>query len=425
MRMPQVVRRAGILGAGLLAAGLLAGVAHAAEPVTLHFWVAWDPSLPDSKIAQEKIAGFEASHPGVKIDIQDMSFEALHDKLVTALAGGEGPDVSWGLIEWLGELNRMGALADLTDAAAHWPDRAAIYPNVLQGLSIDGRLMALPHYLGIRALLYHQDMLSKAGITAPPKSWAELVAMAPKIQQANGKYTFAVANDNARAPQELFMLLAQNDVQIAVPGSSGRYRNNWDSDPAELKRATEVMALYRTMLDRGVIAPNGTDWGWEEEDNNFALGQYATVLDGSWMHLHVAQYPQSMADVRIVAPPGLANRKTFFEINPFYVFKASKHPKEAFEFASFLDSRDYQAAARPADSPRTDVVGTDMWSTEFTKLASSGVAFPPMALGQVTRDMQEAIGRVLLRHEDPQAVATRLGKAINHDLRQSGELASN
>jgi hypothetical protein len=71
-----------------------------------------------------------------------------------------------------------------------------------------------------------------------------------------------------------------------------------------------------------------------------------------------------------------------------------------------------------------DVVGKDMWSTDFTKLASSGIGFPPIALGQVTRDMQEAIGRVLLRHEDPQAVAKRLGRAINHDLRQSGELAS-
>ncbi len=72
-------------------------------------------------MAQEKIAGFEATHPGLKIDVQDMSFEALHDKLVTALAGGESPDASWGSIEWLSELNRMGALADLTDAAAHCP----------------------------------------------------------------------------------------------------------------------------------------------------------------------------------------------------------------------------------------------------------------------------------------------------------------
>ena len=425
----QVFRRAGLLAASLLGAGwMLAGQPQAARadaPVTLHFWAAWDPALPDSKIAQDKIAQFEASHPNIKIDVQDMSFGALHDKLITAIAGGQAPDVSWGLIEWLGELNRMGALADLTEDAAHWPDRSAIYPNVLAGLSVQGHLMALPHYLGIRALLYHQDMLKKAGISSPPDSWAQLVAMAGKIHDANGKYAFAVANDSVRAPQELLMLLAQNDAQIATLHANGQYRNDWDRDPAQMKRATEVFALYKTFLDKGVIAPNSTDWGWEQEDNNFALGQYAMVMDGSWMHLHVAQYPQSMADVRIAPPPGLANRKTFFEINPFYVFKASAHPKEAWEFASFLDSKEYQSAARPTDSPRMDVVGKDMWSTAFTKLASSGIGFPPIALGEVARDMQDAIGRVLLRHEDPAAVAKRFGRAVNHALRQSGELASN
>src|SRR3978361_11515 len=112
MRMLEAVRRAGLAAAGLVGAGLLLAGAvsapRAAEPITLHFWAAWDPALPDAKIAQQKIAAFEASHPGVKIDVQDMAFGALHDKLITAIAGGQAPDVSWGLIEWLGELNRMG-----------------------------------------------------------------------------------------------------------------------------------------------------------------------------------------------------------------------------------------------------------------------------------------------------------------------------
>ena len=426
--MPMTRRQA---GAALLAAGamLAAGAprARAADPVTLKFWVAWDPALPDSKIAQAKIAQYEAAHPGVTVELQNMSFEAMHDKLVTAIAGGQGPDVSWGLAEWLGELDRMGALADLTDAVDSWPDKAAIYPNVWTGRAVNGRIKALPHYLGIRALLSHQALLAKAGITAPPKSWSELLDQAATIHAKTGKYAFAVANDAVRAPQEFFTLLVQNDAPLAelVPGSgSALYRNNWDRDPGQLKRGTEVIALYRDLLARGAIATSSTSWGWEEEDNNFALGQYAMVMDGSWMHLHEAQYPESMRDVEITPPPGMRNNRTYFEINPFYVYKASPHLQQATEFAHFLITRDYQAAARPADSPRTDVVGTGKWSTSFSALAASGVPFPPVALGQITRDMQDAIGRVLLRHEEPEAVARRFGRAVNHALRQSGELAS-
>ncbi len=423
--MPMTRRQAGaalISASAMLAAGMPS--ARAADPVSLKFWVAWDPALPDSKIAQAKIAQYEAAHPGVTIELQNMSFEAMHDKLVTAIAGGQGPDVSWGLAEWLGEFDRMGALADLTDAVAGWPDKAAIYPNVWTGLTVRGRIKAVPHYLGIRALLSHQALLAKAGIAAPPKSWAELLDQAAAIHTKTGKYAFAVANDAVRAPQEFFMLLVQNDAPLAEPVAAGLYRNNWDRDPAQLRRGSEVMALYRDLLARGAIAPSSTSWGWEEEDNNFALGQYAMVMNGSWMHLHEAQYPDSMRDVEITPPPGLRNRRTYFEINPFYVYKASAHLQQATDFAHFLITRDYQAAARPADSPRTDVVGTGKWGTSFSALAATGVPFPPVALGQITRDMQDAIGRVLLRHEEPQAVAARFGRAVNHALRQSGELAS-
>jgi len=412
------------LAASVTAAGAAVPLAaRAADLVTLHFWAAWDPSLPDARIAQDKIKAFEAAHPDIKIDVQVMSFGAMHDKLVTAIAGGQPPDVSWGLSEWLGELNRMGALADLTDEAKNWPDRDALYPNALSGLTIDGHLMALPHYLGIRGLLYHADMLKQAGIDSPPTSWDELVADAAKIHDKTGKYGFAVANDTVRAPQEIFTLMAENDVPLAEARGKGKFINNWNTDKDQLARMTQVLGLYKTMLEKGAIAPNATAWGWEEEDNNFALGQYAMVMDGSWMHLHVPRYPDSMKDVRIAPPPKMARAATYFEINPIYVYKGP-HAKQAWTFASYLDSKDYQAAARPADSPRKDVQGTDMWGTEFAKLADIGVNFPPVALGQISRDLQEAIGRVLLRKQDPEIVAKWLGKAINKDLRQSGELAS-
>ena len=52
----------------------------------------------------------------------------------------------------------MGALRDLTEDAKSWTDEKAIYPTVWKGLTIDGHLLAMPHYLGMRALLFHPDM---------------------------------------------------------------------------------------------------------------------------------------------------------------------------------------------------------------------------------------------------------------------------
>ena len=395
----------------------------AAEPVTLNFWVAWDPVQAETRAAQAEIAAFEAAHPDIRIKTQTIAYDALHDKLVTAIAGGDAPDLSWGLIEWLGEFNRMGALADLTADAAAWPDRDKIYPNALAALTVDGKLLALPNYLGLRGLLYHADMLKAAGIAEPPKTWTELVEAAGKIKQATGKNGFGIAGKGVRSPPELLMYLAQNGVSLARRMPDGKYRNDWADNPDEMKRATEVFALYRQMLDKDVIPKQAAGWGWEEEDTKFALGQYAMVVDGSWMRSRIDQNAETMKDVRVAPPPAGQKAATFFEIAPFYIFR-SKHPKETWTFAAFMLGHDFQSAVYPDRSPRSDIEGDAVWGQPFTSLTPIGVSFPPVALGSITRDMADSIGRVLLKNEDPASVAAWLGKAINKSLRQSGEIST-
>ncbi len=405
----------------LLAALLLPVSGLAAEPITLQFWEGEQPGTPETAENAKQIASFEAPHPGVHVQIQDLEFGAMHDKLVTSIAAGDAPDVSWGRIEWRGECNRMGALPDLTPYAAAWPGRAQIYPNVLAELTIDGKLRAMPNYLGIRALVYHADMLKKAGVS-PPTTWSELIADAPKIKAANGKFAFAVAGTSVRAPQELLALLAQNGVAIADKTADGRYRNSWLTDKDALARATQVFALYKSMLDTGTIPPADANWGWQEEDNNFALGSVAMVMDGAWIANYDAQDPKTMGDVAVAPPPRLAKQATFFEVNPIYVYKASKHPKEAFELAAFVAGTQYQTAIFKSRSPRRDVTSDDAWGRALVQLAPYGISYPPIALGQITKAMTDSVGRVLIAGQTPESVARWLARQINRSLKQSGEL---
>jgi multiple sugar transport system substrate-binding protein len=416
--------KTGLMAAALAAVCGLAAPAIAADPVTLHFWVAWDPQQADGIAAKKEIAAYEEAHPGVKIDVQNITYDALHDKLLTALAGGDAPDLSWGLPEWLGELSRMGALRDMTEEAQSWPDKSAIYPTVIDALTIDGHLLAMPHYLGIRALLVHQDLLKAAGIAAPPKTWDELIADASAIKQKTGKFGFGIAGTGVRSPQELIMYLAQNGLTLAERRPDGKYKNTWADDPAKLAKATEVFAFYKSLIDKGAINPDGASWGWEEEDTNFALGQYAMVIDGAWMQSREQQNPEQMKDVTISAPPDKEMASTFFEINPFYVYKAGKHPKETWEFVTFMNGKEFQEAVHPSNSPRSDVTTDNKWGQGFTVLAPTGVVFPPVPLGAVTRDMIDSLGRTLLKNEEPEGVAKWLATSINKDLKQAGELSA-
>ena len=282
----SIDRRTALAGAVALAgtAALTRPRPARAADTTIRFWAAWAPTDPDYQAGVKLIAAYEQAHPGVKIEMQTITYDALHDKLITAVAGGDAPDISWGLAEWLGELNRMNALADLTPLAAAWPGHAAIIPDALRALTVDGKLRALPNYIGLRAMLYHADMLKAANVE-PPKTWQDLLAAAPKITAATGKPAFGIAGTGVRSPQELLMFLGQNEVMVARPSANGKYRNTWGENKDEHARAAEVFAFYKTLMAQKVISPDARSWGWQEEDTNFSLGQFAMVMDGAWMQV--------------------------------------------------------------------------------------------------------------------------------------------
>ena len=72
----------GLVAAALAVCGF--GAPALADPVTLHFWVAWSPEQADAIAAKKEIAAYEQAHPDVKIDVQNITYDALHDKATKA-----------------------------------------------------------------------------------------------------------------------------------------------------------------------------------------------------------------------------------------------------------------------------------------------------------------------------------------------------
>jgi multiple sugar transport system substrate-binding protein len=391
--------------------------------VTLDFWAAWTPGSEEERLTKEKIKKFEEEHPNIKINTQIITFDALHDKLVASISAGNPPELSWGLSEWFGEFNKMGALQDLTPYVDQWSDKDVIYPNVMEALKYDEKVTALPQYLGIRALLYHEDMLKAAGIDTPPQTLDELIDVSDEIKDATGKEAFGIAGAGVRSPQELLAYLASNDLVVAEKMDDGKYKNTWKDDPAQLERAAEVFKYYQDLLDKKVIPADAKAWGWEEEDTNFALAQYAMVVNGPWIEGRAAENPEEMKDVKVAAPPYIKTPATFLEISPLYLYKDGEHPEETWEFASYILSEEWQSTIRPTNSPRSDVVSDSQWGQGFTDLAETGVTYPEISLGGVTKDMEDALAKALLQKEDPKDVAEWLSDTINSSLKKSGELS--
>ncbi|WP_400246675.1 ABC transporter substrate-binding protein [Niallia sp. JL1B1071] len=389
--------------------------------VKLVFWSGATKGNKD-QIHEEELIKEYAEKNNIEIDYQLFNWDQLKDKIVTSVAASDAPSITWGLGEWYGEFSNMGALADLSSFWDSYEDKDQFYPNVIDALTTDGKLQALPNYIAPRALVYHSDLLTKAGYNAPPKTWDEMVEMAKTIKDKTGKYAFGIAGTGDRAPQELASFLFQNGLNIADSEGDGKYKNTWQDSSDNLKKATEVFQFYKDMLDNEVIDPNSAVGGWEELDTNFSLGKYAMVNDGSWMQNYEANNPEEMKDVAVGLPPHNSNPSTFLEISTYYIYNNNEREiEESTKLVKYLLNKENQQAGRPEGSPRMDmeIDGNNKWAQGFAnpELISQAQPLPPISMAEITRPMQDAIAMVLQNGDSPKDAAKYLSDKINEALK--------
>ena len=146
----------------LLAAVLLLTVMPltAQEPVTIT-WLTLGWNVDDA------IAEFEAANPDIKIEAEQVSFNALFEQIQVRLGGGASdPDViavdvpvtaGYGLRGWLLPLDDV-----FTDE-----DRADWLPAALAAGSYNGELISAPVSTSTQLLFINTDMFDAAGIEVP------------------------------------------------------------------------------------------------------------------------------------------------------------------------------------------------------------------------------------------------------------------
>jgi multiple sugar transport system substrate-binding protein len=173
-------------GALAVAAALLVGVVHAAtaETVTITF-ANWAAAEGTTKPAIEKvIAAFEAAHPDIRIKSEAISFSEIARQLALRVRAGNPPDVAQlaGNDTFLiAATGRLEPLSGYVDAAF----KAELKPDALNGLSYEGKLIALPWTLAPAGLWYDKAILQRAGLDPekPPKTIDELMGAMASVKK--------------------------------------------------------------------------------------------------------------------------------------------------------------------------------------------------------------------------------------------------
>lgn len=281
---------------------------------------------------------FEKQHPDVKVNLEFVPYEALHDKIVAARgAGGNGYDVVLFDAIWPAEFSRYDLLQDVSSRIAA-DDREKIFPGAMNTVVYQGKTLGMPWILDTKYLYYNKAMLDKAGIKTPPASWQQVMDDA-KVLKDKGivKYPLVWSWSQAEA------LVC--DYTTLVSGFGGSFYQNGKLDfstPASLKAVT----LMKTSLDQGLSNPASREYLEEDVRKAFSNGDAAFALNWTYMYNMANDPKQSKVagDVGIVPAPGDTPDKPG-AVNGSMglgIAKASQHPEEAWQYIHYLTSQPVQ-----------------------------------------------------------------------------------
>lgn len=394
----------------------------AKDDKSLEVWTCLTEGADTAKALEEKFAAWE-EETGVTVNQTNFTYDMLHEKILTAAAGGNVPDLIWGLPEYVGEFYNMGIVADLTDKFNEWEDKDALSESVVNAMTIDDKIIGVPYEMTVRAYLTHGEDLETAGIETPA-TWEDLLAQKDYYDK-NGKYLTEIACTGVRAAQELVVYLAQYGLEIATAQEDGKYKNTWNENEEELAKAAKVFQFYQDLIDNKIIDPSSKNWGWEETDENLATGIVSSYVSGNWLAEREASNPDTMEDIQVSAIPHPSDGEpaTYMECKPLFIMGASENQDEAFELATAICSKEWQEAAFADRSPRSDVSTDSKWSKDFQALADTGVTFPPVTLGGINQAMIDSIAKVLQEGKSAEEAASWLSDAVNESLKENGELS--
>ncbi|TYB50546.1 extracellular solute-binding protein [Nonomuraea sp. PA05] len=199
------------------------------------------------------------------------------DKLRTELLGGSGPDI-WRI--WGGQLGAPFAKAKQAADLAPYYQRfgwdSSISAAAIQGMTFDGVKAGVPFTARGIGAWYNKELLAKAGIEAPPATYAELEEMNEQLVAAGitpcglgGKYGWHV--------MRLFEYLLEHTTGPQLHDKLLLGQESWDRP-----EVVEAFTLFKKWQDSKWLPEGALGLDPADVGNWYVQGKVAYDLEGQW-----------------------------------------------------------------------------------------------------------------------------------------------
>jgi multiple sugar transport system substrate-binding protein len=306
-----------------------------AGAVQLKFWdMLWGPSPGYINVGKQLVAQFNASHPSIQVTYQSIPWNNWYQTYATALASGVGPDLSTGAAYQALQFASKGYILPLDSLLAAWKKSGQVndfQPHTLSVLQYQGHQVAIPWAIDIRVMYYRKDLFKKAGITAVPKTWPELLAAAKKLtDKAHGVYGFGMSGDTL-GEQYVLSFMLNNGGGLFTKGGQPDLNN---------PRNMEAVEFLVSMAKAGVIDPAGAGWQGTDLTRAFGQGKVAIMINDPGIQ---TQYPSSfLPNIGLMAPLRSPHGTygTIDWVNNIMAYKETKNPAAVMTFMEWLSKNE-------------------------------------------------------------------------------------
>ncbi|MDH5833843.1 sugar ABC transporter substrate-binding protein [Luteimonas kalidii] len=248
----------------------LSACARHDDITTIRFWAMGR----EAEVVAELLEEFEREHPRIRVDLQQVPWTAAHEKLLTAFAADGLPDVCQLGNTWIAEFAALDTLEPVQARvdASRVVDQADYFPGIWATNVVDGALVGVPWYVDTRLLFYRKDLLARAGVEVPPRTWAEWEqAMAAVVRDAGpGRHALLMPVNEFEPP--LSFALQTGDPLLREDNGRGNFRS-----PGFRK----ALAFYANVFAQG-WAPAVSDTQISNVWDEFFRGRFAFYLSGPW-----------------------------------------------------------------------------------------------------------------------------------------------
>jgi multiple sugar transport system substrate-binding protein len=236
------------------------------------------------EISKQMVEEFNSQSETIEIRLELIPRDIVRQKLLAAIEAGDPPDLVRFDLPWTPEFASAGRLEDITDKVNAWGEINDFYSGRLETVLLEGKYYGIPSNSNNLALVYNKEMVDAAGITEPPKTWAELKDYAQRLTVKTGG-----AIDVAG-----LVIGGRKNETIPFHFLPWLWQAGADVDQINSPAGVHALEEWQSYLIDGIIPEGMLGWGNSELRQQFEAGKAAMMINGPG---HVAAIPKNVPDL--------------------------------------------------------------------------------------------------------------------------------